>query len=457
MNKKAFTLIELLAVIIILGLLLAISIPSITRYLAQSRKKVYINTLDSYVGGATKMMANGELPSMDDQNTAYYIPFNCIPTEKSMGSPNGDWQFAYVIVTNDGPKRSYYVYAKDVKNIGVAGINVDKLKMSDITEIEQTKDDYIGVGGKTTLSITPDTCNYPSAVTKNLPKQPADSCFMIDPMTGNLYGWKLTAKDSSDPCYSNQLIVPSTVDGVTVNEIGATVFYGSELISVTIPSTVKRINMGAFSQNKLTNVTIPAGVTFIGDSAFQYNQMNSLSLPSSLTMIDTNAFMYNQLTSLTLPNNLVTLGSGAFYMNKLTSVTLPASLTVLDTNVFAQNQITSINIPSTVTSIGMSAFDTNKLTSVTIPANTKTINTRAFRNNLITSLNLSSGVQTIGMFAFETNKLASVTIPLSVTKIDGAAFTANPLGNITLQGRSSTTGMTLSSGWNGTGTIVYAP
>ena len=42
-NKKAFTLMELLAVIIILGLLMAIAIPSISKYIEQSRKKTYVN------------------------------------------------------------------------------------------------------------------------------------------------------------------------------------------------------------------------------------------------------------------------------------------------------------------------------------------------------------------------------------------------------------------------------
>lgn len=58
MNKKAFTLVELLAVIIILGLLMAIAIPSVSKYLAQSRTKTYMNTLSSYADGVTKMVAN---------------------------------------------------------------------------------------------------------------------------------------------------------------------------------------------------------------------------------------------------------------------------------------------------------------------------------------------------------------------------------------------------------------
>ena len=38
-NNKGFTLVELLAVIVILGLLMAIAIPSVTKYITQSRVK----------------------------------------------------------------------------------------------------------------------------------------------------------------------------------------------------------------------------------------------------------------------------------------------------------------------------------------------------------------------------------------------------------------------------------
>ncbi len=113
MNKKAFTLIELLAVIIILGLLMAIAIPSVTRYINNSRKKVYANTLDSYVDGLTKMFANGDIPGMYEEDTTYYVPFSCITTEKGEGSPNGDWEFAYVLVTNTSGVKNYSLYTKD--------------------------------------------------------------------------------------------------------------------------------------------------------------------------------------------------------------------------------------------------------------------------------------------------------------------------------------------------------
>ena len=48
-KKKAFTLIELLAVIIILGVLMLVAVPSVTGYISNSRKEAYINTAKEYV------------------------------------------------------------------------------------------------------------------------------------------------------------------------------------------------------------------------------------------------------------------------------------------------------------------------------------------------------------------------------------------------------------------------
>lgn len=41
-NNKGFTLVELLAVIIILGLLMVIATPSITKYISNARVKTYL-------------------------------------------------------------------------------------------------------------------------------------------------------------------------------------------------------------------------------------------------------------------------------------------------------------------------------------------------------------------------------------------------------------------------------
>ena len=73
-NNKGFTLVELLAVIVILGLLMAIAIPSVTKYITQSRVKTLVSTIDSYVTAATTAVNDNEFGAMSNPNVMYYIP-----------------------------------------------------------------------------------------------------------------------------------------------------------------------------------------------------------------------------------------------------------------------------------------------------------------------------------------------------------------------------------------------
>ena len=102
MNKKTkgFTLIELLAVII-LGIFMLVTIPSVTAYINNSRKEAYINTAKQYIKGATNLVNSGDLDIFDTSVT-YYIPCSCIELETGGESPyGGKFDPAYIIVTYD--------------------------------------------------------------------------------------------------------------------------------------------------------------------------------------------------------------------------------------------------------------------------------------------------------------------------------------------------------------------
>lgn len=61
LNAKGFTLIELLAVITIMGILMMVAIPTVSRTIENSRKDTFIDTAKSYINGAKNMWAADNL------------------------------------------------------------------------------------------------------------------------------------------------------------------------------------------------------------------------------------------------------------------------------------------------------------------------------------------------------------------------------------------------------------
>ena len=117
-RKKAFTLIELLAVIIILGILMVVAIPAVTSYIQNSRKSSYVATAHNVISGARTKVNDGTL-SMLDRDTTYYLPYRMVKGEKEVKSPYGDFEEAYVAVTFDGNGYDYYWTSRDTTNTGI--------------------------------------------------------------------------------------------------------------------------------------------------------------------------------------------------------------------------------------------------------------------------------------------------------------------------------------------------
>lgn len=70
-NKKAFTLTELIVVIVIIGILAAVLIPSLTSYIEKAKKTAAIQEATSYVTAYNTWLVEKDL----DGNTAYATDF----------------------------------------------------------------------------------------------------------------------------------------------------------------------------------------------------------------------------------------------------------------------------------------------------------------------------------------------------------------------------------------------
>ena len=189
----------------------------------------------------------------------------------------------------------------------------------------------------------------------------------------------------------SDIIIPSDIDGYTINSIGNNAFEGVSLTSAIIPNSVITIGNSAFANNLLTSIIIPDSVTSIGSSAFTANNsLTSVIIGNGVTSIGASAFSYNNsLTSVTLGLGVTNIGSQAFYHTPLTSIIIPNSVISIGSQTFSETSLISVIIPESVTSIGDIAFLNNPpLTLVSFLGNAPTSMGNAVFNNASSSFKI---------------------------------------------------------------------
>ena len=176
-----------------------------------------------------------------------------------------------------------------------------------------------------------------------------------------------------------EIIIPEGVTAIPVKMAA----YTSSLKNVVIPSTIKTIGELAFrTSSVLCDIVIPEGCTKIDGYAFKGTNVTSVTLPSTIEELGTDIFMdcpmltsvyskspiignqmfYNcdELSVIVLENT-VEIGDSAFLnpsngVCKVSSLVLPDTLTTIGNNAFARISITSLVLPKSLVNIGNEAF-----------------------------------------------------------------------------------------------------
>ncbi len=112
----------------------------------------------------------------------------------------------------------------------------------------------------------------------------SDGYMTVDLETGMIKDYKAPSQDKVD------FIIPAMLADTPTISIGENAFRRKNLISVTIPESVRYIGTGAFADNQLTSITIPDSVVKIGSNAFSGNPLTNVSIPHSLVDIGSDAF-----------------------------------------------------------------------------------------------------------------------------------------------------------------------
>jgi hypothetical protein len=194
---------------------------------------------------------------------------------------------------------------------------------------------------------------------------------------------------SIDKAVSGEVIIPSTLGGYPVVEIGDSAFYNCR---------------------NVTSVVIPEGVVYIGDDAFCYCYgLKSVSIPRSVTAIGSGVFWdCNKLETVELSANVTSIGDMAFSAcEKLTSINVDegnTSYKSVDAVLYSKDGKTLIQyprnksgeiyiIPTDVTEIKNRAFYfCHDLTVVNIPASVEVIGDGAFSGcRSLSAINVDEG------------------------------------------------------------------
>lgn len=179
------------------------------------------------------------------------------------------------------------------------------------------------------LDLTNWDWNTKTGATFTVTVAAATNTFYFDETTGTITGYV-----ESDTV----VVIPSKINGFTVETIGHAAFERSAVTSVTIPDSVTSIHDSAFAYcSSLTNISIPNSVTAIGSFAFEgCTKLESITLPSSLLTISEFLFYdCSQLTTIHIPDSVSSIRQYAFYnCGKLKTIRIPVSVTSIGSYAF---------------------------------------------------------------------------------------------------------------------------
>ena len=357
-KKRGFTLVELLAVIVILAVILIIAMPKISDVIKNSKEASLETTAKLIASQAEKKYTENQV--LDNSST-----IKCSDVAKIS---DADYESCNITFDSKGNAKVTIVGKGKFEGLQVVDGTKNSAKASVKKEIVETAAKYFSYeeveGG---ISIT----GYQIGTVSNVGVENLDMCktyltdnglsneqsttlcnggsITVDGETGSLKSLVLAGKfPSSDYesaglkiTYENgggtDVVIPSQIDGKTVVAIG----------------------FGAFT----TRGVIPTLTAYNNDykvGLLSYNSNKKYKIKQLAIGGETHTAGLG-ITSVVIPNTVIEIREGAFYDNKLTNVEIPSSITGIGDYAFANNKITSITFPDTLITFGCRVFEGNPI------------------------------------------------------------------------------------------------
>ena len=271
------------------------------------------------VGGLNKWDVSHSISMKEVSPAVYEVTFE----NKSYGDINGSVGFLFVKDNKYDDVWGFGAVSSGELHDAVYG--GDYIKIDPGSDAEESTHNFI-----IRLDLTNWDWNTKTGATFTVTVAAATNTFYFDETTGTI-----TKYIESDTV----VVIPSKINGVTVETIGHGAFERSAVTSVTIPDSVTAILDRAFANCfQLTNISIPNSVTSIDFSAFEHcTSLKSITLPSSLRNIS--MFLFHncsQLTTIQIPDSVLSIQDYAFgNCTRLETIRIPVSVTSIGNLAFA--------------------------------------------------------------------------------------------------------------------------
>ena len=319
-KRNAFTLIELLAVIVILAVILVIAIPRILDVIETSKKDSFKNSAQLIADTAEKKYVTNKLNNIDEEITC-----------ESVSKLNKeDYEYCFVKINEEG-KATVTIEGKGkFKGMGICNASKETSEISDTCSTDSSYFYY--QEAEDGILIIDYEAGTPKVTVKDESK-----CknYLINSWNNDS---EKAQSDATALCSGNALDDGLTLKGVIQEGFIPSKDYEEAGLEITIKPF-----------NKIVNVIIPGSindkkVVAIGGSAFTTKQLISVVIPNTVTSIGDSAFSNNKLTTVTIPNSVISIGEGAFSSNQLATVTIPSSVTSIGDYAFGKSNSSNPNL-----------------------------------------------------------------------------------------------------------------
>ena len=456
MNKKGFTLIELVVVIVILAIILLISIPKISSAITNSRKKTFLSSL--------KMIQDGiKTDSLLFKSSSYTLDSNGI-----LKRVNGDEEVqvdykgklysknkAVISIGNNNTitlvsgeicdaSKKYCIGSGTTCNI--SSISMKSLTLNDINLYsEENYDDVLDEGDitkvGTTGSVTYRYCSNGTIVVDGTGDgQMKSEMSLFYNILRKYFNTQVSQKtgisidDFTDlseyfTYYMNGYTKISDFSewGEEIHNIFSNIFINNGNYTNNLNTFINLYDTLNITMPQIKRVVVNNGVKTISGYAFYPGDENQQNWDNNLYTININEIY--------LSETVETIGAYAFSNssqegnnignNSINDLIIPNGVTSIGNYAFGKCGIETLTLGTGLNIINSSAFKYNSIENLIIPGNIETIGPLAFANNELKSITFNHGIQGIEHHAFLDNKLTSVEIPDSIEYISSAAFMEN--------------------------------